>query len=50
MTRTSLPHYSPFGCSIQELQYAYINEGDTSKYRFGSNNQERGDKLFKIKL
>ena len=28
-------HYSPFGSCIQELQYAYSDAGDTSKYRFG---------------
>jgi RHS repeat-associated protein len=41
MTKTFLPHYSPFGSSIQELQYAYSDAGDTSKYRFGFNGKEK---------
>jgi RHS repeat-associated protein len=45
MTRTSLPHYPSFGSCIQELQYAYADAGDTSKYRFGFNNQEQDKEL-----
>lgn len=45
MTRTTLAHYSPFESSIQELQYAYSDAGDTSKYRFGFNAQERDDEI-----
>ena len=37
---TRTPHYSPFGSCIQELQYAYSDAGDTSKYRFGFNGEE----------
>lgn len=45
MTRTSLPHYPSFGSCIQELQYAFADAGDTSKYRFGFNTQERDDEI-----
>ena len=45
MTRTTLAHYSPFGSCIQELQYAYADAGDTSKYRFGFNTQESDDEI-----
>jgi RHS repeat-associated protein len=34
---------STFGSSIPELQYAYSDGADTSKYRFGFNTQERDD-------
>ena len=44
---TRTPHYSPFGSCIQELQYAYADEGDTSKYRFGFNGMER---MYEIQL
>ena len=43
--KISLSHYSPFGSCIQELQYAYADAGDTSKYRFGFNNQEQDKEL-----
>jgi hypothetical protein len=42
---TRLSHYPPFGSSIQELQHAYYDAGDTSKYRFGFNTQERDDEI-----
>src|SRR5574343_156265 len=44
---TRTPHYSPFGSCIQELQYAYADEGDTSKYRFVFNGMER---MYEIQL
>ena len=37
--------YTTFGSSIPELQYAYSDGGDTSKYRFGFNTQERDAEL-----
>ncbi len=42
--RTTL-YYPPFGSSIPELQYAYSDGADTSKYRFGFNNQEQDAEL-----
>ncbi len=42
---TRLSHYPPFGSCIQELQYAYSDADDTSKYRFGFNNQEQDKEL-----
>ena len=55
MPQSHPTHYSPFGSCIQELQYAYAVEGDTSKYRFGFsfaelgkssvNNQEQDNEL-----
>jgi RHS repeat-associated protein len=33
-------YYYAFGSCIQELQYAYSDAGDTSKYRFGFNGEE----------
>jgi RHS repeat-associated protein len=35
----------PFGSSILGLQYAYSDGADTSKYRFGFNNQEQDAEL-----
>ena len=42
---TRFSYYSPFGSCIQELQYAYADAGDTSKYRFEFNNQEQDKEL-----
>src|SRR5574343_785278 len=41
----STSDYYPFGSCIQELQYAYADAGDTSKYRFGFNTQEKDDEI-----
>src|SRR5574343_216956 len=45
MTKFSLLHYPPYGSALPGLQYNYAYDGDTSKYRFGFNNQERDDEI-----
>ena len=37
--------YTTFGSSIPELQYAYSDGADTSKYRFGFNGQEKDNEV-----
>src|SRR5574343_177552 len=40
-----LSYYPPYGSALPGLQYNYADDGDTSRYRFGFNNQERDDEI-----
>ncbi len=42
---TNFSYYPPYGSALPGLQYNYIDDGDTSKYRFGFNTQERDDEI-----
>jgi hypothetical protein len=37
--------YPPYGSALPGLQYNYADDGDTSRYRFGFNTQERDDEI-----
>lgn len=45
MTKFSLLHYPPYGSALPGLQYNYADDGDTSRYRFGFNTQEKDDEI-----
>jgi hypothetical protein len=42
---TRFLHYPPYGSALPGLQYAYNDEGDTSKYRFGVNGKSTDNEI-----
>ena len=45
MTLIKFQYYPPYGSTLPGLQYNYADDGDTSRYRFGFNNQEQDSEL-----